>query len=59
MEFTKSRGKEGSWLDTLRQKKVNIQDKVGAAWIEVGRGWIGMYTHHRIEFGVGGWRALL
>lgn len=55
MEFTKSRGKEGSWLDTLRQKRVNIQDKVGAAGIEAGRGWIGQDR----DFGVGGWRALL
>lgn len=34
-------------------------DGVGAAWIEAGRGWIGMYMYHHIDFGVGGWRALL
>lgn len=41
---------------------MNIQDKVeavGAARIEAGRGWIGMFTHYRIDFGVGGWKALL
>lgn len=55
-------GKGSSWLETLRQRGVSIEDKVdgvGAAWIEAGRGWIGMYMHHHIDFGVGGWRALL
>lgn len=30
---------------------------MGAAQTEAG--WIGMYTHRHIDFGVGGWRALL
>ena len=63
MEFLqRGEGKEGSWLDMLRKRGVKIEDKVdgmGAAWTEAGRGWIGMYMHHHIDFGVGGWKALL
>lgn len=60
MEFAKRRGKGGSRLDALRQRGEGMEvDEEGATWIEAGRGWIGMYMHHHIDFGVGGWRALL
>lgn len=43
---------------SLNQEKKGNMDRVSTAWIEAGRGWICTCTSI-IDFGVGGWRALL
>lgn len=54
------REKKGSWQDTLRQKRVNIPDKVDAVCGDKQDGdGEALYTLHRTDFGVGGWRTLL
>lgn len=34
-------------------------DGVGAARIQAGRGWIGMYMNHHIDFGIGGMESIV
>lgn len=46
----------------LRQRGVSIEDKVdgvGTAWIEAGRGWIGMYMHCHIRLWCWGMESIV